>query len=104
MLLIPALIIAVIWVAVESSNKVLKRENVTGNVLEVKEVLQTKNGSAHLAQVELPDQSRIRLMLPLSPPHPVAGDRIPLVVEHYEDGKSMYALDWAAWIDSSYAR
>jgi len=104
LLLIPALIIAVIWAVVESRNEVLKRETVTGKVLEVKEVLQTKSGSMHFARVELPDQTRIRLLLPLSPPHPVAGDRIPLTVEHYEDGKTLYALDWVTWIDSGYTR
>lgn len=103
LLLIPLLIATVIVTVMESGNAVLHRETLTGRVLDVKEVLQTRNGSAHLAHVELPDQTRIRLLLPLSPPHPVVGDRIPLIAEFYEDGKSMYALDWQAWVEHAYS-
>jgi len=104
LILIPALLIAVIWTVLESRNKVLRHEATTGKVLHVKEVLQSRNGSMQLAEIELPDQTRIRLLLPASPPYPVSGDRIPLVVEHYEDGKTLYALDWPSWIDAGYAR
>jgi len=103
LLLIPLLIIAVVVTYLESRTPVLHRESLTATVLETLEVLQTQNGSAHLARLELPDRTRIRLLLPFAPPHPATGDRVPLVAEYYEDGKTLYALDWPAWVDRAYS-
>jgi len=104
LLLIPLLIIAVVVTYMETRNPLLRRDTLDARVLEVKEVLETRNGAAHMARVELPDQTHIRLLLPFSPPHPAAGDHIPLIAEYYEDGKTLYALDWQAWVDRAYSK
>jgi len=104
LVLIPALVIAVLWTVLESRNELELRESTDGKVIEIRETLQTRSGSIPMALVELNDKSRFRLMLPPPPPHPATGDRIPLVVEHYRNGKVMYALDWAAWVDSGIGR
>ncbi len=45
--------------------------------------------------LELPDGTEIRVVL--VPPIPQIGDRVPLLVENYDDGTTFYEIDRERW-------
>ncbi len=45
--------------------------------------------------LELPDGTELKLTL--VPPIPKVGDRVPLIVEHYDDGSRFYTIDREKW-------
>jgi hypothetical protein len=45
--------------------------------------------------VQLADGRKVQVVLPLPAPKP--GDAVPLVAEHYADGKARYRIDTDAW-------
>jgi hypothetical protein len=50
---------------------------------------------AQVGVVELKDGRRVRVMF--APPVPKEGDKIPLIVERFRDGKERYYLDQDRW-------
>ena len=45
--------------------------------------------------VQLADGRKVRVILPVPAPKP--GDAVPLVAEHFKDGKARYRIDAEAW-------
>ncbi len=85
-----------------SSNKLLAVERETAIVTKITRVdtseLHTKLGAGinvYQGYVELADGTEIELGL--VPPTPKVGDRIPILVERYENGKTHYRIDRERW-------
>jgi len=95
--LLAGLIPVVAWAWVTLQDKLIERTPATGTVVEIIE----RPGGAqqpnqYMAMVELADGGRVRLRL--TPPLPVTGATVPLVVEHYVSGKRWVALDRDRWL------
>jgi hypothetical protein len=52
-------------------------------------------------KVGLQDGRTVTLAISTRPPIPKAGDRIPVIFERYEDGKTMYGFNNTQWISNA---
>ncbi len=103
LLLLPILIWALAVKDEMSSQQLLAVDHATAIVRKIVELdtskLSTKFGatgiSVYQGYLELPDGNEIELTL--IPPIPKIGDRVPLIVEHYDDGKTYYRIDRDEW-------
>lgn len=81
------------WTLWETSAERIEYHQISGDMLEVI----GENSGIAMGRVRLADGHEIKVYLPLQLP-PKVGDRVPLIIEHYEDGRVMYAFDNASWI------
>jgi hypothetical protein len=86
------------------SAKLVKTTYETGVVTEVKKpgaatagMREGESGGVniHVGSLELNDSTTIQILL--VPPIPRPGDRVPLKVEHYNDGSRTYTIDRERW-------
>ena len=74
-----------------------KRETINSLVINVDlNPITFANRNGYLCQVKLPDDSLIELMV-TSGRIPNVGDKLPLLLEHYKDGKKVYTLNHRKW-------
>ena len=93
-----AMLVAILSMLSLRCNPMVGRESAVGLVLEVEaEGLHPYGGGEPMARILLAvaDSAEIRIFLP--PPVPLPGDFIPLTVEFYKKGDSMYYLDQEKW-------
>lgn len=76
-----------LWFLWNSPPAMVSRESQTGQVISA-----VKDG---VMMIELSDGKQMRVFTPS--PVPVAGARVPVVVETYADGSVMAVIDVAAW-------
>ena len=93
-----ALLIALISMSFLRCNPMVGREDVSGVVIEIEAVDLRPLGEGEAqarVRVVVADSVEVRLFLP--PPVPQVGDVIPLIVEYYKKGDSLYSLDRPKW-------
>jgi hypothetical protein len=76
-----------VWAVLNKPPAMVARVNQAGEVISVIE-----DGAT---LIRLPDGKRVRIFTPRPLPHP--GDKIPMVVENYEDGTARASIDLDAW-------
>lgn len=103
MMVIGVLLAVMVFAYIESRRELVAIDTISGKVVQVTEVNKTKNSRAFLARAIAVDGRQIQTFLPISPPRPSAGDTIPLVVEHYQDGTVLYRFDASNWAGSEAA-
>ena len=88
-----------LWALWNKPAERVEYRELTGELLSVSEVLQSKNSpSQYMGTVLLPDGTQTKLMLSPRRPVPVKGNQIPLIFERYADGKILYSFDNTRWI------
>ena len=73
---------------------VLKREKITGTVVEIK-TNSSFNPPLHWSEVRIPDGTIVNV--PLGEPIPAKGETIPLIVFTFKSGDVEYNLDSGNW-------
>lgn len=77
--------------------EVEKTETVMSLVINVdSEPIDFGHPKGYMCQLKLPDDSLIELLVSASRT-PNVGDKIPLKLEHYKDGKKVYTVDRMQW-------
>jgi len=69
----------------------------SGELVEVIGGNQGENSGIAVGRVRVDDGPEIKVYLPQQLP-PKVGDRVPLIMECYDDGKVLYAFDNGKWI------
>ncbi len=100
-----AFLLTLSWAAIEiRSSKLVETTNDTATVLEIRKhnAASTVPGrgeygatAMYTGKLELSDGSTVELLL--FPPLPEVGDRMPMIAEHYSDGKIYYSIDHQEW-------
>lgn len=85
------------WALLETSADLVERKELRGELIEVAGDTNAPGGAFPVGVVQLADGGKIKLMLPVQQPLPRVGDRIPLIMERYDDGKVLYAFDNLQW-------
>ena len=88
----------------EDSHQLLRTETVISTVTHVKEYsmgkMQTKYGETqgikiYRGRIALPDGGEIEMRL--VSPIPQVGDKMPIVIDHYDDGQKKYRINQMEW-------
>ncbi len=90
------LLVAILVMQLTRCDPMVSRENFWAVVILVEAEGLGDKGLQSRVVVITPDSLKVRLILP--PPVPVAGDLIPLVVEHYKKRDPWYFLDRQKWL------
>lgn len=85
------------WALWETSAERIEYRETSGELLEVFGGGEVKNSGFAVGRVRVDDGREIKLYLPQQLP-PKVGDRVPLIMERYDDGSVLYAFDNGKWM------
>jgi hypothetical protein len=85
------------WALWQTSADLVERQEFRGELVEIIGDINDPKGAIPVCIIGLDDGSRIKLALPPSPPYPRVGDKVPLIMERYSDGKKFYAFNTLQW-------
>lgn len=74
----------------------LKQETITSTISHVGEHTTINGQNAYDTRFKLPDGSELEIWV-MDSPYPKAGDKVPLDVTLYKDGKKVYHINYIKW-------
>jgi len=76
--------------------KPLKMELITSTISHVGEHTTINGQNAYDTRFTLPDGSEVEMWV-MESPYPKVGDKVPLDVEHFDDAKKVYRINYMKW-------
>jgi hypothetical protein len=85
------------WALWQTRAEMVERQELQGELMEIVGDMNAPNGAMAMGIVSLHNNGQVKVTLPYQPPYPRVGDKVPLIMERYSDGKRLYVFNMAQW-------
>ncbi len=93
-----ALLCSLIWVLLKTDNKRIDYQEVSGKLIEINSTGDPNDPMFFRGKVLLGNGTLANITMSIRPPVPEIGTQVPVIIEHYEDGRTLYGFNNAQWI------